>query len=314
MSGSSKKQVTKRQHYLPQTSYLDHFTVDGRVLRYWYKDGDKADFMKTATQKRIAPINVGVETDLYETPKMPTNTIEKALASLEGKYGKILEEKILKQKSLSDADEHIVSQYVSMLEARVPAKFDNFKASIDEIADKMKKLSIIHTGNEDAAKEKLAEMDEAREEVPATTLIAAAEVNRFGVLDLCFLVIPEATDASFITSDNPVTQYDFTIENGPYGIPLGSKTAEHVVVLSPKVALFGNSCGISGYAEIDYNYIREINHRVIVSSNKMLVAKNEIPEYEAKVTLRRRPQSLLLNFLDLPNGKMDELVAKADSE
>lgn len=116
-----KKQITRRQHWLPKTSYLKNFANDaGQVTVYWFNDENRAAFHKTAEIKEVAPINVGVEKDLYETKSLPPNTIENVLANIESAYGRVLENKILKHKPLNANEHEIVAQYVSALENRTP--------------------------------------------------------------------------------------------------------------------------------------------------------------------------------------------------
>ena len=56
-----EKQPTKRQHWLPRSSYLQNFTIDGKVKTYWLGNNGRAKFIQTAEQKDIAPINVAVK-------------------------------------------------------------------------------------------------------------------------------------------------------------------------------------------------------------------------------------------------------------
>lgn len=129
-----------------------------------------------------------------------------------------------------------------------------------------------------------------------------------GPLDFCFLTPSNFVDTDFITSDHPVTLVDLSMDNSPFGLNQWSKTAECVVVLTPKIALFGNRCGITGYKEVDYNVVREINHRVLCRADKMLVTLNPIPEGEADAIVRRNPQSLLVKFIRLPQGRADKII------
>jgi len=100
----------------------------------------------------------------------------------------------------------------------------------------------------------------------------------------------------------------------PFGLNHWNKTAECVVPLTPKIALFGNRCGITGYKEIDYNFVREINNRTLRRADKIIISANPIPEYEEKAIVERAPQSLLLNFLRLPNGQIDKIIKKQNKQ
>ena len=72
--------------------------------------------------------------------------------------------------------------------------------------------------------------------------------------------------------------------------------------------MFGNRCGITGYKEIEYNFVREVNNPVLRRADKMVIAASPIPEYEGKAIIERQPQSLLLNFTKLPDGRADKML------
>jgi hypothetical protein len=148
----------------------------------------------------------------------------------------------------------------------------------------------------------------------AESILVSLDVNKWQPLDFCFLRPSDTVDLEFITSDHPVTVTDFIKGNSPFGLNHWHKTAECVVPLTPKIALFGNACGITGYKEIDYNFVREINNRTLRRADKMIISASPIPEYEEKAIVERAPQSLLLNFLRLPNGQIDKIIKKQDKQ
>lgn len=302
-----KKQVTRRQHWLPRTSYLQNFTVDGRVKTYWFGDKGRADFLHTAQQKDIAPPNIAVKKDLYETPILPTNTIENALAEIEEAYGEVLEKKIKQGKRISDEDHEKIALYISALENRTIMQQEHLNSFLDKLNESGRSISLGHNAL-DAADRWTKQMEAMKEVFFAQAMAVAFEINKWGSLDFCFLKPASYVDIEFITSDHPVTLTDFAKSNSPYGLNQWSKTAECVVPLTPKIALLGNNCGITGYKEIDYNFVREVNNRVLRRADKMVISANPIPDYEGKVIVDRMPQSLLLNFAKLPNGRTDKII------
>lgn len=299
---------TRRQHWLPRASYLRHFTKNGRLTAYQFRDGDKTNFLTTAKKFTPSPENIAHKRDLYETPALPDNTIENVFADLEGQYGQILEKKILKKKPLTKKEHQIVAMYVSVLENRTPSQQANLHDFIKRLDDNGRALSLAHNSPE-ATEKWSKEMGKARQHIFGQWLTTTIEINKWVVLDFCFLEPASyVSDAEFITSDHPVSLIDYISENSPFGKNQWSKTAECVVALTPKLAILGNNCGLTGYREIDYNFVREINNRTLRSADKLLISRGDVPEFEAKAIVQREPQSLLLKFVTLPKGNRDMII------
>lgn len=307
MTGKPKKQVTHRQHWLPRTSYLQNFTVEGKVKTYWFGDKGRMDFLHTAEQKDIAPVNIGVKNDLYEAPILPTNAIEDALAQIEGAYGEVLEKKIKLIKKITEDDHAKIAMYVSALENRTIMQQEHVNSFLDELNETGRAISLGHNSPE-AADEWTKKMDAMKEVFFAQWMAVSLDVNKWGPLDFCFITPASYVDIEFITSDHPVTLVDFTADNSPYGLNQWSKTAECIVPLTPKIALFGNRCGITGYKEVDYNLVREVNNRVLRRADKLIISASPIPDYEGKAMVQRQAQSLLLSFAKLPTGRADKII------
>lgn len=309
----TEKQPTKRQHWLPRSSYLQNFTVDGKVKTYWLGNNGRAKFIQTAEQKDIAPINVAVKNNLYETPVLPTNAIENVLSQIEGDYGKVLDNKIKKSKRLTRKDHEKVALYISTLESRTIKQQNHLRNFLNQLNETGRAISLGY--NAPDAADRWSKKIEMMEEIFfAESILVSLDVNKWQPLDFCFLRPSDTVDLEFITSDHPVTVTDFIKGNSPFGLNHWHKTAECVVPLTPKIALFGNACGITGYKEIDYNFVREINNRTLRRADKMIISASPIPEYEEKAIVERAPQSLLLNFLRLPNGQIDKIIKKQDKQ
>jgi hypothetical protein len=311
---NNKEQVTHRQHWLPRTSYLQNFTVRGKVKTYWFGEKGRADFLHTAEQKDIAPINIAVKNNLYETPILPTNTLEDVLAVIEGAYGEVLENKIKQGKRLNEEDHERIALYVSALENRTIKQQAHLNSFLDQLNETGRSISLGHNAP-DAADRWTEQMEAMKEVFFADAMAIALEVNKWQPLDFCFLTPESYVDIEFITSDHPVTLTDFARDNSPFGLNQWSKTAECVVPLTPKIALLGNRCGITGYKEVDYNFVREINNRVLRRADKLVISASPIPEYEGKVIVDRMPQSLLLEFIKLPtNGRANKIIKAAKAK
>lgn len=307
---SPKRQRTRRQHWLPQASYLQHFTVQDKVTVYLFQDKQKVTFLDTAKKIVVIPDNIAHQRDLYETPDLPDNALEDAFAEIENAYGQILEKKILKKKPLTKEEHEVVALYISVLESRTPAQRDHLNEFLGRLEATGRSLSMAHNAPEAAENwsQKIAEM---RERFFAQWLATALDVNKWGVLDFCFLEMADYVDARFITCDHPVTLTDYANDNSPYGLNQWSKTAECIVPLTSRIALFGNNCGLKGYREVDYNFVREINHRVLRSARTMIISAGDVPTDEADAIIRRNPQSLLLKFARLPKGETDRIIERS---
>lgn len=188
MTDKPKKQVTRRQHWLPQTSYLQNFTVDGKVKTYWFGDKGRMDFLHTAEQKDIAPVNIGVKNNLYETPILPTNAIEDALAQIEGAYGEVLEKKIKRSKKITEEDHAKIAMYVSALENRTIMQQEHVNSFLDELNETGRAISLGHNSPE-AADEWTKKMDAMKEVFFAQWMAVSLDVNKWGPLDFCFIII-----------------------------------------------------------------------------------------------------------------------------
>jgi hypothetical protein len=156
------------------------------------------------------------------------------------------------------------------------------------------------------------EIDDAREVMFTEAMAISQDVKIWSHLDFCFLEIPDSfmADEEFITSDHPVSLLDFAMSNRFYGLHPWGKTAESVVPLTPKIALFGNRAGITGYKDVDYNFLREVNFRTVSASNQMVISRTPIKDYEKKVIIDRFPQSLLVRYVELPDGRADAILKR----
>lgn len=288
---------TRRQHWLPCTSYLQNFTTEGKVHVYWFGDKGKTNFTHTADQKDIAPVNIAVKKDLYETPDLPQNTVENVLATIEGLYSKVLEDKIKQGKELTEDEHEQVALYISALENRTmlqQAHINEFLSRLDETG---RNIALGHNSQE-AAADWSEKVSETKDELFAQAVGISLMVNKWDPLDFCFLNLAKYVHLEFITSDHPVSIVDFVADNSVYGLNHWSKTAECIVPLTHTIALFANRCGITGYKEIDHNFVREINNRTLRRADKMLITKQPVSDEEADAIIKRNPQSLLLLMSD----------------
>lgn len=307
----AKKQVTHKQHWLPVSSHLSQFVDDKGVVQVYRYTGKGNDMLKTAKHFSVSPNAIGYENDLYERPDLPTNTVEDNLAKIEIAYGKVLENKIKQHKQLTEKEHHVVAQYIGLLQFRTP----RHRAHLDEFFDRLgamgTQMALAHD-NPAAGDRFVQQVEETRKLMFTESMAIGQDVNLWQQLDFCFLEIDESymRDEEFITSDHPVSVFDFGSANNPYGLHQWHKTAESIVPLTPKIALFGNRIGMTGYKLVDYNIMREINFRTVSASNQMTISHLPLKEYEKGATLVRFPQSLIVHYADFPDGRADKHLKK----
>jgi hypothetical protein len=301
------KSRTEKQHYIPNRSYLDYFidnSLDPPALWVYFNKKEVLEDASTANYKNIAPINLCKESYLYETPRLPVNAIENALAEIEGNYKKVLDNKIIPNKKLSAEDKLAISYFLSTLEVRTPLNKENSDEFINDMREQVVHLEEA-MGN--SQKSQLhQELDDAeRQNIMFTqTLAVAFDVNRFGSVDMLFLSPQfDGDDSFFITSDFPVTMVDFTMMNSFYPPTPMDTTVEVIIPLTPKIALFVNNIGLNGYKQIDYNFVREINNRVLRRSNKFIISPKKLDKDFSFYTVNRAPQSFVLLFLSEELGR-----------
>lgn len=302
-----KKQRTKGEHYLPQKSYLDYFTDNSSKKSFCWvyediktliQDADKVEF------KKITPFNFCKEIHMYETPTLPVNTIENTLATIEQSYNTVYQNKIIKGIALDVKDKSELSYFISSLEARTPAVRANWLGTLDQILEKTIALEQQHMNGKQSTQHK--EILALKEKNIAFTdlIITSLEVDRWQFSDFLFVTPSiEGEDQFFLTSDHPVVLYDFTLANGPYGIPPLSSTIEIVVPLSPKITLIGNNAGVSGYLRISPNFVREVNNRIITGAYKYVISPKKLGKKYVDSYIQRQRQSFLLLGLSKKLGE-----------
>lgn len=295
----------KKEHFLPEKSYLDHFAITESGTFGVWTYFDKKQLLKEpekTTPILIPPEVLCKEHNLYEAPIFPVNAIEGVLATVEGAYKKVIEEKIIPKKDLTEEEHEIVAYFISTLEARTPANREMHNQFTEDVLEKVRSIEEHHMEGRQSTLHK--EMIEARDHniLFAQHVAVAIEVNRWRFASFQFLHIDEIdVDQFYITSDHPVSVVDFTLENSIYGVPPFSPTLELTVPLTPQVALFANNIGLEGHIQADPNFVREINNRTIWHARKTILSSQKINSRFIDGAIKRVRQSLILD------GIRDEL-------
>ncbi len=292
------KSHTKQQHYIPNKCYLDYFADKSfKKPSLWvYMDKKKfIDNSEILNPIPISPDNFCKQHLFYETSKLPVNTIENFLNNLEGHYKQVVDKKIMHKKKLNKNDKQKVAYFLSTLEVRTPLNKKSLNDFVSQLRERASHLEEIHNKGEKSEFSKQLDELESSNQMFINLILAAVQVNRFGFNDMLFLS-PSFDDEEsfFITSDFPVTMYDFTSMNSFYGITPMDTTVEVVIPLTPKIALFANNIGLNGYRNIDVNFVNEVNNRTIRRSNKYIISPKKLsPEFIMR-TVKRDPQSFVL--------------------
>ncbi len=291
---------TKGEHYIPRAAYLEHFADDSQkkpVL--WVYEFDNNIGIRIEGEKGIPARQLCKETYLYESPNQPVNTLEQMLHKVEDAYLDVLRTAILLKKPLTARDKYRVALFITTLETRLPAMRDNLQGTLGDIESKVQAMEDQFANGEET--ETHRDIKEAKHSIFADGVMIAAELNVLQHLDFLFMDNSTFYDPSvggfFITSDHPVMRYDFTLMNGFGGIPPLSDTIEVIVPLTPKVALFANNRGLSGYEDIHPNFIMELNNRVLCYSRSRIFAPHPLSDAICDRMLSRSRQSFILEYM-----------------
>lgn len=297
----NKKQRTKAEHKVPDKSHLDHFK-DEKTGKLWiYKDkGFLVGKPISEIPKEIPPAAFLKEINFYESPLFNVNEVENTLAKIENEFNNVLRKKIMNKKGISTEEKQIVSNFISSLENRTSASKENINNFLDKVSEHFTALEKqFNQGKISFTHEELLKLKE--ENSAFTQSVAASiEINRWQFSDFLFLFIKdeyESEEQYFITTDHPVTLYDFTSMNSFYGIQPLSPTVEIVIPLTSKIALFINNVGVNGYKEISPNTISEINNRSLLTSFSYIISPKKMSQRFIDNSIKRFRQSIILEVL-----------------
>lgn len=186
--------------------------------------------------------------------------------------------------------------FIATLESRTVASKKNIEGFYDELMDNMRQLEKVHNGGKQSKTHKETQQMKESNFGFAQMIAVSIEVNRWQFSDYQYLIIDDDSDYFFITGNHPVCLYDMTYMNSFYGIAPMSPTIEVTVPLSPKLALFINNAGITGFRDLTHqlNYIEEVNSRTIQNNTDFLVSSAKFDYSFLERTIRRHRQSLIL--------------------
>jgi hypothetical protein len=293
---STKKQRTKGSHYVTK-EYLNGFSYAdfGTPESLWtYERKKEVEEPKPLPTEVLCKKNY-----LYETSFLKVNEIEDEYAELEGKFISVMKAKVVEHKSFTANENAIMKKFVNSMSHRTLSTLDSINEFQEEVISQMQSLADQYAGGKSKQLEEAKALKDRNFMFAHTNKLSLEGMGeRFS--DFALLEISESTygeECFFVTSDNPVSVYDFTMMNALYGIPPMSQTSEITFPLNSKFCLFGNNIGITGYHEIGYNMVCEINNRTMNYSRKLFFAAMRMDERFINHCIERWRQSLLLNFL-----------------
>lgn len=298
--------TVKQQHYLPNRSLLSYFTDNqGKLNVYRFGADGVQDFYQTAKHFTVNPSNMAKEGYIYETPELPTNALEKMLATIESAYLGVMECKIQQGLPLTADDESVVRLYIEMLQGRVPAYRDHMNDFIDRIEETGRQMYRAH--DMPVGENWTSEMAAVRERFFAMNIMSRLDIHPMQWTDLCILTIGDLARKNmyFMLADNPVSMMDFQGGNTPYGIHPSHQGIEIVVPIAHDKAVFLNNAGVTGYREISFFEVDEINLRTMSRAKEFIIANQPVDaNYYGRSVLRHHTISFVLKFIKIPRGRM----------
>ena len=295
--------VKKQQHIIPEKSYLQYWEdTNERKPSLWVyriKEDHTVEGFSSITPIGIPADQFAKEHFFYESSEKPQNALETALQQIEDEYNPILREKITKGKELTKEDKIKVTRFISSMELRTKSARENVedfqKRSLDMItmvekAHELKGKSSVHKQIEESLKGNIMFTDQ---------LVIGTNFNRYSIFNIQFFVIDEDSKHLFLTCNHPVAMLDLSYGNSFYtGAPL-SPTIEITIPLTPYITAFLSHGEFNTYEDVtyDFNYINEVNSRVLLYSHDYFISKRKLEEDEIKRMIERDRQSLLLRAM-----------------
>ena len=233
-------------------------SIQGAKKQFWVYDTQQSLKIPDYSPSRYSPKNFAQGEYIYELPNNPLNTVEKILSDYENQFAKVFKKKVKNQQDLTEKEKREMSFFLNTLEIR---HIENASSSSFSI-----KLSVY-----------------------------VEQLNTYYPADYQFLTIDDNADIFFITGGRPIHSYDMVDTNSPYGQSAYSSTRETIVPLSPKIALFINRANCTGYKDISYDFVNEINYRVICSNaDGFFISSRKLRYQDILKMVKRNVQSLIL--------------------
>lgn len=279
----------KRAHHFVSAFYLAEFVDPGHAKRLWQYDKASGEIHPTS------PRDARRRSDYHSIPKLDGTIdarVEDALAKVEDQAAPVLR-KLMAGERLENDERSIVSYFVALMIVRVPSFRDGaakFKAAI---VKSLTQLRAIHGGFDSIllpeggqksiakAKEALRRGDFDVEVRSHGTLdvLPAAEKVAATLHSLTWIVVEARGKTRFVTSDNPVTYVDPTVDpKSWHPVGLANRAVEVTFRLSATMALLAaRRAGDLAIHRIraTENMVRAINRRTVAGASRFVFASEK---------------------------------------
>ncbi len=284
----------KGQHYVPKTHLSNFVDPDSPEKKpyFWVVSKDGKSIRKGTPEQTFRENHIYT----YELNNgVKDYTLEVGLSDLEARYANIYRNKISSTQPLTD-DEHVI---LCVFVAAQMARTRYAKKQLESFIDQMKEW-------DDERGYPTEYWEEMREDIHKQSLPSAtAEVAKTLIsMDLSFLVYSHP-DASFITSDSPVTLFNTKMQWQrfyPHG--LAYEHTELVMPISPDIAVCFSWQPLRGYITIQKGMVEELNRRIRSQCYKEFISHRKKPK---RFWWSRYPLSFLF-FLKIVRHKVKLLV------
>jgi Protein of unknown function (DUF4238) len=302
----------KKKHHVVPATYLGGF-VDRVGKLYEYRKDDPKN------PRYNIPKEVGHRRYYYSQPMpdggMDHNTLEGFFdKELESKWNGLLS-KIRNKNQLSQSDHELLFQFVSMLRVRVPAARDAVELRRAEsvkttakLLDSMGQLPPKPEGLEDID---LLEVMQVSIDPHQSIRAMPAMLQGFGVVlySIGFKIFENNTSISFITSDNPVVNFDPDIPEKkmrPYVISRDRMRIELIFPIDNKHILHGHSDYRESYIDEGITYANLAKRSCAKRFNRLVCKFG----YEKIFSCNTEHEALIRKYSSLsPVPKMDNITA-----
>ena len=266
----------KKKHHVVPVTYLSGFVDNtGKLYEYRKDEPDNPNYN--------VPREVGHRRYYYSQPMpdggMDNNSLEDFFdKAFENKWNNLLS-KIHNKEALFQNDHELLFRFVSMLRVRVPAARDHIEHQLAELLKTTaKKLDIMgqlppkppQLENTDLLKDVQVSID------PHQSIRAMEPMMKgFSVVlgSIGFKILENQTAIPFITSDNPVCNFDPDIPEKkmlPYVISRNSMRIELIFPLDNKHILHGHSDYKESYNQNGIAYINLDKKRDVKRFNRLV--------------------------------------------
>lgn len=249
--------MKENHHYVPQF-YLRYFSNNNRNINTYINK--KCKYISNANIRKQ-----GSKKKMYGD----TEEIENMLMQIEYKASIILNN--IRQNlwvPSKDSDRyHELLLFIMLSISRVTKEAENSEATIDKIAKIMIKMDPKIDISEDEF-----ETFKVGYDVPSALPMETAAVSYPAILDLKPILIINNSDREFITSDSPVTKYNFHVVKRKYhmrGYGLSSRGLQIFYPITPKLLLML-------YDSEVYDLIGESGGKVVVNRGKDIDEINKL--------------------------------------